>query len=73
MADYEDIDKGTERIPTYTVSVTLIDGGVLTYTNSTGAEPKLSFILIGFEDHTVILPDHRIQVVTIKRNQGETK
>ena len=58
---------------TYTVAVTLIDGGMLTYTNSTGAEPKLNFLLIGFEDHTVILPDHQIRVVTIQPNKGEMK
>ena len=58
---------------TYTVAVTLIDGGMLTYTDSTGAEPKLNFLLIGFEDHTVILPDHQIRVVTVRPNKGETK
>ena len=55
----------------YTVAVTLIDGGMLTYTNSTGAEPKLNFLLIGFEDHTVILPDHQIRVVTLQPNKEE--
>ena len=73
MVEYKDIDKGSWTTPTYTVAITLIDGSMLVYENSTGATPKANFLLIGFVDHTIILPDHQIQVVTIRPNQGETK
>ena len=67
-----ELDNTPMRKPTYTVTITLVDGEVLTYTNSTGAEPKLNFLLVGFEDHRIILLDHQIRVVTIKQN-GEMK
>ena len=72
MAEYMELDNTPPKKPTYTVTTTLVDGGILTCTNSTGAEPKLNFLLIGFDDHTIIIPDHQIRVVTIKQN-GEMK
>lgn len=72
MVEYEGIDpKEKIVVPTYNVAITFLDNETLLYRGVRKTEPRQNFLLVGFEDHTIIIPDHQIKVATVRLNQED--